>query len=80
MKEVEDFQVPLPPMREQRAIVGVLGIVNSALELADRVIAKTERLKKGLMQQLLTHGIGHTEYKNTPIGKIPKEWECQAIG
>ena len=66
-------------MPEQRAIVRVLGVVDSALELADRVIAKTERLKKGLMQQLLTHGIGHTEYKETPIGKIPKEWEIENL-
>jgi len=36
---------------------------------------KTERLKKGLMQTLLTRGIGHKEYKQTPIGNIPKEWE-----
>ena len=51
-----------------------MGVVDSAIELADKVIAKTERLKKGLMQQLLTRGIGHTEYKDTPIGKTPKEW------
>jgi type I restriction enzyme S subunit len=75
MKEIEEFQVPLPPVSEQKAIVGVLGVVDSAIELADKVIAKTERLKKGLMQQLLTHGIGYTEYKNTPIGKIPKTWQ-----
>jgi type I restriction enzyme S subunit len=67
-------------MPEQRGIVGVLGVVDSAIELADQVIAKTERLKKGLMQQLLTHGIGHTEYKNTPIGKIPNEWDLVKFG
>ena len=67
--------IPLPPFLEQRAIVGVLGVVDSAIEYADRVIAKTERLKRGLMQQLLTLGIGHTETKQTPIGTIPKEWQ-----
>lgn len=67
--------IPLPPFLEQRAIVGVLGVVDSALELSDHVIAKTERLKRGLMQQLLTLGIGHTETKQTPIGTIPKEWQ-----
>jgi len=80
MKEIEKFPIPLPPMPEQEAIVGVLGVVDSAIELADQVIAKTERLKKGLMQQLLTHGIEHTEYKNTPIGKIPKTWAVVTIG
>ena len=57
-----------------------MGFVDSALELSNRVIAKTERLKKGLMQQLLTHGIGQTEYKNTPIGKIPIEWNEMTLG
>ena len=79
MREIESFQVPLPPTVEQTAIVGVLGVVDSAIELADKVIAKTERLKKGLMQQLLTRGIGHTEYKDTPIGKIPKEWDVREL-
>jgi len=72
---IEKLQIPLPSLSEQRAIVGVLGVVDSAVELVDRVIAKTERLKKGLMQTLLTRGIGHKEYKQTPIGKTPKTWQ-----
>jgi type I restriction enzyme S subunit len=69
------LRLPMPSkLSEQRGIVEVLGVVDSAIELADKVIAKTGRLKKGLMQQLLTRGIGHTEYKDTPIGKTPKEW------
>ena len=79
-KEIEKFQVPVPPSIEQRAIIGVLGVVDSAIEFAEKVIAKTERLKKGLMQQLLTRGIGHTEYKDTPIGKIPKHWQVAQLG
>jgi type I restriction enzyme S subunit len=73
-ERMREIKIPTPPLTEQRAIVGVLGVVDSAIELADKVIAKTERLKKGLMQHLLTHGIGHTEYKDTPIGKMPKLW------
>src|SRR3990170_8740185 len=79
MREIESFQIPLPPTVEQTAIVGVLGVVDSAIELADKVIAKTELLKKGLMQKLLTRGIGHTEYKDTPIGKIPKTWQIAKL-
>ena len=75
-KDLDKIRIPLPEIEEQRAIVGVLGVVDSAIELADQVIAKTERLKKGLMQQLLTYGIGHTECQNTPIGKMPKEWQA----
>jgi type I restriction enzyme S subunit len=31
------------------------------------------------MQQLLTKGIGHKEFKETPIGKIPKDWNVLAL-
>lgn len=75
----EHFKVPLPPLLEQKAVVKVLDTVDSAIELADKVIAKTVRLKKGFMQNLLTRGIGHTEFKDTPIGKIPESWEVAKL-
>ena len=53
---------------------------DAAIEKVDQAIAATERLKKGLMQQLLTKGIGHTQFKNTELGKIPKEWELVRLG
>uniref|UniRef100_UPI00262C86F8 restriction endonuclease subunit S n=1 Tax=Clostridium sp. TaxID=1506 RepID=UPI00262C86F8 len=36
--------------------------------------------KKGLMQQLLTKGIGHTKFKRTEIGEIPEEWKVKTLG
>jgi type I restriction enzyme S subunit len=80
IREIERFSVPVPSLDEQRGVVGVLGVVDSAIELVDRVIWKTERLKKGLMQELLTRGIGHKEYKDTPIGKTPKTWQILQVG
>lgn len=32
-----------------------------------------------MMQELLTKGIGHTEFKDSPVGRIPKEWEVVCI-
>jgi type I restriction enzyme S subunit len=78
-EQMREIKIPVPSLEEQRVVVGVLGVVDSAIELVDKVIVKTERLKKGLMQTLLTRGIGHKEYKQTPIGKIPKEWEVVSI-
>jgi len=72
--------VPFPPVSEQRAIAGVLGVVDSLIAKTDEVIVKTERLKKGLMQTLLTRGIGHKEFKETEIGKIPKTWQVVKLG
>jgi type I restriction enzyme S subunit len=79
MQEIEKLQIPLPPVPEQMAIAEVLGVVDSAIQKIREVIAKTERLKKGLMQKLLTEGIGHKEYKDTPIGKIPAAWQTAKL-
>ncbi len=71
-----DFiKIPLPPLLEQKAIAEILSTVDSAIHKSDEIIAKTKLLKKGLMQELLTKGIGHEEFKDTEIGRIPKDWE-----
>jgi len=73
--ELGKLRIPLPPLSEQKKIAEILSTVDEAIEKVDEAITKTERLKKGLMQELLTKGIGHMEFKDTEIGKIPKEWE-----
>ena len=74
------YKIPLPPLPEQKKIAEILSTVDEAIEKVDESIAKTERLKKGLMQELLTKGIGHKEFKDTEIGRIPKEWEVVKVG
>jgi type I restriction enzyme S subunit len=72
---IRNFFIPLPPFPEQQKIAEILSTVDEAIQKTNEIIAKTERLKKGLMQELLTKGIGHKEFKDTEIGRIPKEWE-----
>ncbi|MEM4290328.1 MAG: restriction endonuclease subunit S [Nitrososphaerota archaeon] len=79
-KDIERIRIPLPSIVEQRAIAEVLSVVDLAIQRTDMVIAKTERLKRGLMQELLTRGIGHKEFKDTEIGRIPKNWEVVRLG
>ncbi|MEM3833322.1 MAG: restriction endonuclease subunit S [Thermoprotei archaeon] len=71
--------IPLPSLPEQQKIAEILSTVDEAIQKTNEIIAKTERLKKGLMQELLTKGIGHKEFKDTEIGKIPREWEVVRI-
>jgi type I restriction enzyme S subunit len=76
----EKFPISLPRNEpEQQNIAEVLSTVDLAIQKTDNVIWKTERLKKGLMQTLLTRGIGHKEYKDTPIGKTPKTWQIMKL-
>jgi len=77
--QVSNIKLLLPPLPEQKKIAEILSTVDQAIEKVDEAIEKTQRLKKGLMQELLTRGIGNKEFKDTEIGRIPKEWEAVKI-
>jgi len=77
---IKNFKVALPKYFEQQRITEILSTVDESIQKTDDIIAKTERLKKGLMQELLTKGIGHEEFKDTEVGRIPKEWEISNLG
>ena len=76
---VYSLKTALPSRPEQQKIAEVLSAVDEGIGKVDEVIKKTERLKKGLMQELLTRGIGHREFKDSEIGRIPKEWKVKRI-
>lgn len=73
------FHIPIPPLPEQKKIAEVLSTVDQAIDKVDEAIKKTKRVKKGLMEELLTRGIGHREFKNSEIGEIPKKWKLMKI-
>ncbi|WP_195932458.1 restriction endonuclease subunit S, partial [Turicibacter sanguinis] len=60
VKVAEEFDMPVPPLKEQQKIAEILSSVDVAIEKTEQVIAKMEEIKKGLMQQLLT---GQTRVK-----------------
>jgi type I restriction enzyme S subunit len=78
--QIRNLKIPLPPLPEQKKIAEILSTVDQAIEKVDEAIEKTQKLKKALMQELLTKGIGHKEFKDTEIGKIPKEWKVYRLG
>lgn len=71
--------LPMPPLKEQQKIAAILSSVDEAIEKTGQIIEQTELIKKGLMQELLTKGIGHTEFRETVIGKTPMTWESNII-
>ncbi len=79
-KHIEPLILPLPPLPEQKKITSILSSVDEAIQANQKVIDQTEKVKKGLLQELLTKGIGHTEFKKTEIGEIPVEWEIKPLG
>ena len=73
-KEVKKFKVVIPPLPEQKKIAAILTSVDTVIEKTQAQIDKLKDLKTGMMQELLTKGIGHTEFKDSPVGRIPVEW------
>ena len=74
---------------EQTKIAEVLSTVDRAIEQTEALIAKQQRIKTGLMQDLLTHGIDEHDnlrseqthkFKYSPLGRIPVEWEVKRLG
>ena len=70
----------LPPLPEQKKIAKILSSVDEVFETTENQINKLKDLKKGMMNELLTQGIGHTEFKDSPVGRIPVEWESVELG
>ncbi len=74
MGDLTDYEFILPPIKEQQKIAEILGAVDEDIAKTQEVIKATEKLKRGLMQQLFTRGIGHTKFKETDRGRIPESW------
>ena len=77
--------IKYPPLQEQKKIATILTSVDSVIEKTQAQIDRLKDLKTGMMQELLTKGIGldgkpHTEFKDSPVGRIPVGWDCSRIG
>lgn len=85
--ELKRLKFAIPPLAEQKKIAEILTTVDEAIEKSNEIVEKTKELKKGLMQELLTRGIGHKKFKKTSIGEVPEDWGvvtivdiCEVIG
>lgn len=76
---LSSLSFPIPPLPEQQKIAGILSTANETIQMVNDQITQTEHLKKGVMQTLLTKGIGHTKFKMTEVGEIPEEWDVREL-
>ena len=86
---IKSFYLLFPTLSEQQKIAEILETVDNAREKTDAIIEKYKRIKKGLMQELLTKGIDENgkirdekthRFKDSPLGRIPEEWEVKRLG
>ena len=83
------LEFAIPPGPEQCVVADVLSQIDAAFEQTEAIIAKQQRTKAGMMQDLLTRGIDEHwnirtrathEFKDSLFGRIPKEWETERFG
>jgi type I restriction enzyme, S subunit len=79
-KFIKKLTYAIPPLSEQKKIVSILRSVDKVIETTQKKIYKLQDLKKATMNELLTKGIGHIEFKDSKLGRIPKSWEVRKVG
>lgn len=74
----------------QHAIAAILDSIDDAIRQTKAVIAKLRQVKAGMLHDLLRRGLDgngelrdpsrHPEqFKDSPLGRIPKEWEIKGL-
>ncbi|MBF58270.1 restriction endonuclease subunit S [Halomonas sp. FeN2] len=78
-------------LSEQRLIARILDTLDTHIQKAEALIAKLEKVKEGLLHDLLTRGIDENGklrpgpeqapelYKESPLGLIPREWQARPL-
>ena len=85
------IEIRRPPLIEQKAIAEILDTIDNAIHATEKLIEKLKSMKRGLLHDLLTRGldvngnlrdpIAHPEqFKDSELGRIPKEWEVNQLG
>lgn len=83
------LQITFPGAPEQQQIGNILSTLDRAIEQTEALIAKQQRIKAGLMQDLLAKGIDEHgniraeathAFRDSPLGRVPMEWNVQKLG
>lgn len=90
-KQIEEILVDIPDLAQQKKITTILSCVDACIDQTEGTIAKLQKIKTGLMQDLFTRGIDSSGklrptyeenpelYKSSPLGMIPKDWSCTEL-
>jgi type I restriction enzyme S subunit len=89
--DLASLRVLVPPAREWATIAQILDTLDIQIRQTEALIAKLECIKQGLLTDLLTRGIDQNGqlrptpdqaprlYKDSPLGRIPREWEVRTL-
>lgn len=74
-KQLVEEEILIPSKEEQQKFVDLIWSIEDNIEKTENLIALNEKLKKGLLDELLVKGIGIKKFKKTKIGEIPEKWD-----
>lgn len=89
LSDLKGLELPVPPETEQHRTAEILSTLERAIEASEKLISKEKQIKKGLMNDLLTHGIDDQgrirtpqthRYQESELGMIPEGWEVSKVG
>lgn len=90
-KDLYAIKAIVPPAIEQEKVAQILDTLDTQIRQTKALIAKLERIKQGLLTDLLTRGIDENGqlrpapdqapqlYKDSTLGKIPRKWDVLAL-
>ena len=89
--DLQNLDIPRPPLEEQRKIATVLHTVDQAIQKTEEIIEQLYTVRDSLMREIFNFGIGYKgnlrspedsahKFKKTPLGRIPESWECVRLG
>lgn len=80
ISQYQNLEILMPKEKtEQQKIAEILGAVDEDILKTQEVINKAEKLKRGLMQELFTRGIGNKKFRRTEFGDIPENWKISKL-
>lgn len=88
--ELRRLTLPHYPRPEQRRIAEIFDAADEAIRSTEKIIAKLDRMKQGLLHDLMTRGLDHNgeerdpqrhpeQFKASPLGRIPKRWAVSLV-
>jgi type I restriction enzyme S subunit len=92
VKDALKFKFDLPPVQEQTKIAQILGTLDAQIQKTEALITKLEKIKEGLLHDMLTRGIDQNGqlrptpeqapelYKASALVLIPMEWDIRTTG
>lgn len=89
--ETLTWAVPVPPAAEQRHIADILDAIDAAIRSTERLIAKLEAMKDGVVHDVLTRGVDEggalrnptrepERFGDTVLGRLPLVWSVETLG